>query len=238
MCVEIRSRRNGMPVNLAPQCILFDAVGTLLHAEPRVADAYHQIGTRHGSLLTRDEVQRRFVRAFAATRQDDGIASAERERQRWARVVGEVFRELPLSHETLLDALWTHFAQPTAWRLFDDAAPTIEELRARGWRLGIASNFDERLVGVCQGHAALAGLELFWSSDIGYSKPHPQFFTRVAKRLGLAPREILLVGDDFAADLQGARAAGWQAIHLNRDGRAQATDDSACSLRELTIRLQ
>jgi putative hydrolase of the HAD superfamily len=209
---------------LAPRCVLFDAVGTLIFADPPVEDVYHSVGARHGSQLSRAEIRERFREAFRRHTNDDGVASSARERRRWEGVVGDVFCELSDAHGELLDELWRYFSQPSAWQLFDDVVPCIAELRARGYALGVASNFDERLVGVCRGQAALAELKLFWSSDIGYSKPHPQFFAQVAQRLELQPHEILLIGDDKTADYRGAQAASWHAIHIHRHGKASSHD--------------
>jgi putative hydrolase of the HAD superfamily len=208
--------QQGASAGVAPRRILFDAVGTLIEADPPVVDAYLAAGERHGAKLSREAVHQRFRAAYHEAFQGDGRASSDGERCRWQRVVEAVFRELPDAQAPILDELWQHFSRPTSWRLFDDAAALLARLRAEGWQVGIASNFDDRLVGVCQGHAALAGLPLFWSTDVGYSKPDPRFFVEVARRLHLAPRKILLVGDDEAADFQGARAAGWQAILLDR----------------------
>ena len=201
----------------APRCVLFDAVGTLIRADPPVAEVYHAIGARYGSTLSCAEIGDRFRFAFRRHSSDDGVASSARERRRWEGVVGDVFRELPDAKGEILDELWHYFSQPTSWRLFDDAAPAIEALRRRGYALGIASNFDDRLVGVCRGHAALDEVQLFWSSNIGFSKPHPPFFALVAERLLLSPSEILLIGDDETADYRGAQAAGWHAVHINRN---------------------
>lgn len=217
---------------LAPRCILFDAVGTLIYADPPVADAYRAVGERHGAELSRDEIAQRFRIAYAQTMNDDGLASAACERQRWEQVVGEVFREWPELTCDLLAELWCHFSASQAWRLFDDAAPVLHELRQRGYVVGIASNFDERLAGVCRGHAALAELPLFCSSDLGFSKPHPQFFARVAANLGARPAEILLVGDDDIADFRGATAAGWLAVLLQRHSQ-RGDRDGVSSLAEL-----
>ncbi|WP_141748315.1 HAD hydrolase-like protein, partial [Corynebacterium sp. HMSC071F07] len=35
---------------------------------------------------------------------------------------------------------------------------------------------------------------------------------------GSTPAETLMVGDSLANDVEGARAAGLQAVHLRRDG--------------------
>jgi epoxide hydrolase-like predicted phosphatase len=50
------------------------------------------------------------------------------------------------------------------------------------------------------------------SSEERLAKPDPHLFQRVAERLGVKAEEIVLV-DDFLVNIEGARAAGWQAIH-------------------------
>jgi putative hydrolase of the HAD superfamily len=50
------------------------------------------------------------------------------------------------------------------------------------------------------------------SAEEGLAKPDPRLYQRVAERLGVQPGEAVLV-DDFPDNVEGARAAGWQAIH-------------------------
>lgn len=65
----------------------------------------------------------------------------------------------------------------------------------------------------------LAGMKLDhvpWAADIcaedlGALKPHPVSFEHAVKTLGLAPEEILHVGDRLDADIAGAHAAGMRA---------------------------
>jgi putative hydrolase of the HAD superfamily len=143
--------------------------------------------------------------------------SEAQERERWRRIVAAVFDDVPDASEVLFDSLWRHFAQPEHWRLYDDAPAVLEELAARGMRLAIASNFDRRLLAICQGHAPLRRCErCFISSEVGYPKPDRRFFTAIESQLGLEPEELLLVGDDWTSDILGARAAGWQALWLQR----------------------
>jgi len=202
---------------MASRAVLFDAVGTLLRAEPSVAQAYAQCGRRHGIELGEAELSARFR---VALRRQEGIDAADpagatseaRERQRWQMVVADVFAELPDS-SALFDELWAHFAQPRHWRIDDQLGPLWAELAAAGVTLGIASNFDARLAQVCGGLEPLRSCQrLFISSQLGYRKPHRKFFTAVEQALGMNGAEIVLVGDDLANDVRGAQEAGWQAI--------------------------
>jgi len=130
-----------------------------------------------------------------------------------------VINDVSNASNEVFEQLWQHFAQPRHWRLYDDVPIALNELRRRGFRLGIASNFDARLHNISSGLSALAACEaVFVSSEVGYTKPHPRFFIAVQNRLGAAPSQIVLVGDDHSADFHGATAAGWRAILLDRSG--------------------
>jgi len=51
------------------------------------------------------------------------------------------------------------------------------------------------------------------SSDVGHRKPEPAIYELTTSRLGVKASEILYL-DDFAANLEGAKAAGWRTIHV------------------------
>lgn len=57
---------------------------------------------------------------------------------------------------------------------------------------------------------------VYSSSDIGYTKHAGGLYDEVASREGMAGEKILHVGDNWAVDVLKARAAGWQAVHLDR----------------------
>ena len=98
----------------------------------------------------------------------------------------------------------------------DEARRLLDRLRGR-YRLGLVSNYPD-------GAAIRASLEkvklaqyfqsVIVSGDIGYCKPHPLPFWRSAAELGVAPGEIVFVGDNWLADVQGAKRAGMQVVHL------------------------
>ena len=55
-------------------------------------------------------------------------------------------------------------------------------------------------------------------------KPDPLLFRRAVERLGVAPHEVLHVGDSDVDDVSGAKAAGLQVAWVNRDGRRRRPD--------------
>ena len=203
---------------------LFDAVGTLIYADPPVAEVYHAAGRRFGSRLETAQIQERFRLALAHSQRDAQPTSELAERERWRRIVRRVLDDITEGRDAVFEELWRHFAQPQHWRVYDDVPDALAALGSRGFRLGIASNFDRRLIEIAAAHPSLSICKsVFVSSDIGYAKPDPRFFRAVEERLRAAPAEIALVGDDEASDVAGAIAAGWRAVHLCRQGTASAS---------------
>lgn len=54
---------------------------------------------------------------------------------------------------------------------------------------------------------------VFISCEMGVRKPHREAFERVAKEIGVPPGRILFF-DDTEANIEGAREAGMQAVHV------------------------
>ncbi len=98
-----------------------------------------------------------------------------------------------------------------------EAGPHLERIRARGFRLGVLSNWPlavtiDRFV-EAQGWAPLFDA-IVVSQRVGTIKPHPEIFRAAAGQLRASGDRILHVGDDWAADVVGARQAGWHAAYL------------------------
>ena len=118
----------------------------------------------------------------------------------------------------------------TAWaieiysRAFVDALPPPPgraELLARlagRYRLAILSNWP--LAATIDRYAEAAGwtpslAAIVVSQRVGTIKPHPAIFEAARAALGdPAPAQILHVGDDWAADVVGARRVGWRAAYV------------------------
>ena len=209
------------------RAVLFDAVGTLMRPTPSATAVYAAAGMRHGSTLDKKVVAARFKHAFARQESLDrdlhGDRTSEaRERDRWEAIVAEVFPCI-VEGTTLFEELWRHFGLPESWTLFDDVAETWRALGDSGLTLGVASNFDARLLRICAELHPLADCQqVFVSSLVGWRKPNREFFTAIERTLMLPPEQLLLVGDDLANDYAGARAAGWHAVLVDRSAEVES----------------
>jgi HAD superfamily hydrolase (TIGR01509 family) len=74
-----------------------------------------------------------------------------------------------------------------------------------------------------------------YSMDVGHAKPRPEIFAAAVKTLGVAPSEILHIGDNERTDVKGALAAGFRAIRLDvvRNGGPSEAEFVARSFEEL-----
>jgi putative hydrolase of the HAD superfamily len=216
--------------------VVFDAVGTVIFADPPVHMAYHRIGRKHGSSVTPEEALRRFRQALAAraatTASGNELATNEdSERQFWRDVVATVLPDVS-SFDACFDELFSHFANPRSWGCFVDVTEAIEILQSRGIQIALASNFDARLHAVIDGLSELADVRTrIVSTEVGWKKPSRQFFDSVISRCGVLADQILMIGDDRKDDVDAARAAGLRALHLDRSHRAEG--NSIATLDEL-----
>jgi putative hydrolase of the HAD superfamily len=215
------------------RAIFFDAVGTLIHPDPAASMVYFNVGRRFGSQYDSDQIGRRFRQAFEMEEDADRVGglrtSEERERRRWQHIVGHVLDDVT-DPDACFAKLYEHFAKPGAWRLEADTARVLEELKKRGYVLGMASNYDRRLRSVVAG-LPLKPLEHFIiSSEIGWRKPAAAFFAALCTAASFPPDKILHIGDDWANDYQGAQATGLQALLFDPKGKS----DSGDALRQLS----
>jgi putative hydrolase of the HAD superfamily len=100
------------------------------------------------------------------------------------------------------------------------AARLLEVVKRRA-QVGIVSN---NLLEEQQDKLRHCGLDryvdaLVVSEEAGVSKPDPGIFEIALERLGCAADEAVMVGDSWAADIIGARAAGIRAIWFNPLGK-------------------
>ena len=68
-----------------------------------------------------------------------------------------------------------------------------------------------------------SGLEPYFetrtvSEEVGVKKPNPEIFRYALRKAGALPEESLMIGDEMAVDIDGARAAGIDQIFFNPNG--------------------
>ncbi len=81
--------------------------------------------------------------------------------------------------------------------------------------------------------------EILIAGEIGLSKPDPEIFLLMSRKLNVLPEECLFVGDSIQYDIIGATSAGMQTVlyGANRSD-SKAADHEAENIQELTVLIE
>ncbi|MCW5555864.1 MAG: HAD-IA family hydrolase [Verrucomicrobiae bacterium] len=210
------------------QAVTFDVGGTLIEPWPSVGHVYAEVAARYGAKgLSAEMLNRRFLAAWKQHPAFDHTVAD------WAAIVDESFAGLLTEKpsQTFFPELYEHFGSATAWRVYADVRPTLEALRTRSLRLGLISNWDDRLRPLLRALDLTEYFEaILISCEVGAGKPAPAIFQEAVRRMGVPAGAILHVGDSMEADVQGARAAGLSAVQIER----VAEPKQNCQIQSLT----
>ena len=219
--------------------ILFDVGGTLLHFNlDLLARAYVDAVTPLG--LTLDFAQARAVVAAMErelpTRQQHRPISLEGDNGQafWDDFYADGFRRLGVTADVSAAAahIRERFQRAEFEMLFDDVIPALDALSARGFAMGILSNFSANLENILRQVGVHHYFSFFVVSAIaGVEKPDRQIF-ELAVRAANRPRaEIVYIGDSIFHDVEGAQQAGIAAILVDRQN--QHVDWKGARVRDL-----
>jgi putative hydrolase of the HAD superfamily len=154
----------------------------------------------------------------------EGDSTELRALAEWARGYRRDAWRLALSDQgieesSLAEELGERFGRERRERheLFDDVGPTLDALGDE-WSLAILTNGAS-----CLQREKLAGAGLIdrfavvvASGDLGVGKPAEAIFAWTLRLLGVDRSQAVMVGDSYANDVEGARAAGLRAVWLDR----------------------
>jgi putative hydrolase of the HAD superfamily len=144
-------------------------------------------------------------------------------------------RALGIDDDALADELYETFSDMSSYKLFDDVLPALGDIKSRGYRVGLISNFErwleQMLVELEVGHlfelAVISGVE-------GVEKPDAGIYNLALERARLDPVEAVHVGDSPTLDVEPARRVGMHAVLLDRVDRYGSFDGARIrSLEEL-----
>ena len=129
-------------------------------------------------------------------------------------LISELYRIIPEKDQidALMEERYNAFVDVVT--LPDDVPPLLHNL-SRRYRLGLLSNYPcGRSVRDSLKKIGLSDVfeSIVVSGEVGFVKPHTQPFETLLNELGLSPSECVYVGDNWLADVQGAKQIGMMAI--------------------------
>jgi putative hydrolase of the HAD superfamily len=198
---------------LGVEAVLLDSFGTLVAMEPPGPLLAGALGVP----VERADRAFRAEIAYYLEHHGEGrdAASLDALRDRCASVLRDTLGMpslgLPYVRATMLDSI--------RFSAFPDAAPALAELRSRGLRLVVASNWDCSLPQVLEEAGLLPLVDgVVASAVVGADKPDPGVFEAALELAGCDASRAVHVGDSAEKDVAGARAAGIRALLIDRSG--------------------
>ena len=133
---------------------------------------------------------------------------------------------------------------PGRTKFFPEAPALLDSLRGR-YKLGVVTNFMDgptaRRVFDDLGYDAIFD-SLVVSAEVGYMKPAPVLFNRALDELDSKPKNTVMVGDTFDADVLGAHGVGMKGVLVDLYGatpdQIRVSDAVIKKLDELHAALQ
>jgi HAD superfamily hydrolase (TIGR01509 family) len=106
--------------------------------------------------------------------------------------------------------MWAEHRRFNLWRKVPDGlVAAVGELRARGVPVVVVSNSEGQLQALFDNLGLGDAFDLVIDSHhVGVEKPDPRIFAPVLARFGVPAADALHLGDTWATDVVGARAAG------------------------------
>jgi putative hydrolase of the HAD superfamily len=226
----------GYPRRPMLRAVVFDVDFTIAKPGPDLGpDGYRRLGARFGLDLDPSRYDAARAAAVADLKRHPEL---DHDEELWVRFTERIVQGMGGSGDTYacaeeMTAAWRHAHH---FELYDDALPTLEDLRRRGLKLGLLSN-TSRDLDEFVAHHRLDVDAVLTSHAHGKTKPHEAIFRALLARLDVPPQDAAMVGDDAEADIGGARAVGMRAVLVDRDGRYPDDGERLEDLRALPAAL-
>jgi putative hydrolase of the HAD superfamily len=206
------------------KAVFFDVDFTLIHPGPTFrAEGYRAFSERHG--MTVDESTFDAAVESAApllNGPDDALDGAPYDAEIFVAYTRHIIEQMG-GRGPSLDAcareIYAEWAICQHFELYDDVPQALDDLAARGIRLGLISN-SHRCLASFQSHFELGSLisAVVSSSEHGFMKPHPSIFAAALQLMEVPAADAMMVGDSVRQDVDGALRAGMRAVLLHRGG--------------------
>jgi len=217
------------------RAVLLDALGTLLELEDPAPLLAEELA-RRGVVVGVDDARAAVRAEIVYYRAHHDEASTRERLEDLRRRCTEVLRGALPAHARELppEQLGSALLAALRFRPYPEVPDVLRQLRARGVRIVVVSNWDVSLHEQLEatGIAPLVDAAVS-SAEVGAAKPDPAIFAHALGLAGVGAGEALMVGDDVDADVRGAERAGIAHVLVDRSGAGALASAAIPSLAEL-----
>lgn len=201
------------------KAIFFDLDGTLRHTVPLGAEMYREKLVEFGVEIS-DEIHQETCRwehyywANSLELRQDSAKFTGKEGAFWKNYATLRLKKMGLSKEEiekfrpLLRKFFTDEYESINW-VPPELYSILPELRKSGYTLAVLSNRRNPFMDIMDELSLTDHFDAIMAAgEVGSWKPDPKIFLPLLTRFDLAPEEVLYIGDNYYADIIGARNAG------------------------------
>lgn len=211
------------------KAIFFDLDGTLRHSVPEASDVSSEYTATLG-LHINEEDRLRAVRweylywASSPDLRDDLIAHSPDTENFWVEysrrrlIAVGASPQWAAEHAAQVSAHMGKMYRPDSI-VPEDVRRTLPTLKDAGYYMAVLSNRDKPFHAVMESHELTSFFEFSLAAgEVGIYKPEPGVFEHALKRANLNASEVVYVGDNYFADIIGARRAGLRPVLYDPKG--------------------
>lgn len=120
--------------------------------------------------------------------------------------------------------------------LMPHANETLEYLKEKNYQMHILSNGFAEVQYTKLKHSGLVPYidQVILSENVGVLKPDKRIFDYAIKKLQAHKNEVLMIGDNFDADIAGAKKAGIDQLYYNYDNTKKCTFTPTYAIQSLS----
>jgi putative hydrolase of the HAD superfamily len=231
------------------KAVFLDAGETMIHPHPSFPELFSNVLGEAGHTVDLERILETvsvYSKRWSETARREGrgpwSVSQEASRAFWLDVYRGFLADLGIEGDRagLAERMYSTFSDPANYRAYPDVLPALEELRERGYTLGLISNFEEWLELVLEAVELTQFFPVRVISGVeGVEKPDERIFRIALERAGEDPETSVYVGDHPDFDVEAARAVGMFPVLVDRRGRyPDAPEPRVESLAELALLLE
>ncbi|CAI4048384.1 Dpi35p SKDI_13G2600 [Saccharomyces kudriavzevii IFO 1802] len=221
-----------------PLIVTFDAYNTLYATKLPVMEQYCIVGRKYGIKTTPSTLTKNFPHVFKKLKEDYpqyGKHSNIKPEEWWSLLIRNVFVPIEIPDE-MIDEILMRFEGFDSYFVYPDLIEFLSNLKSRypNIILGIISNTDPTFYKLLKniGLYETFADSIYLSYELDLIKPDRAMFQyalddiirKNSHLLKMYSREEILqhsfhIGDELKNDLEGAQAAGWTGILLDRSDK-------------------
>ncbi|MGB9778679.1 MAG: HAD family hydrolase [Candidatus Bathyarchaeales archaeon] len=221
------------------RAVSFDCGGTLYYEVEGDHIVFHRILHELGYDFGVAEVERALHDARVWWNSEKAKTGEVWTERSWAKLLQRMAMNLKIPESiSVAECLREHWLLTAEFRAYEDAVPTLNELKNKGFTLIVISNVSSRKN--LKTYLRKAGIPNYFdaiiaSGDVGYEKPNPEIFRTASRTLNIPLNCILHIGDKYEEDYLGAYNAGLKALLIDRKNRyTRIQCPKISNLKELT----